>query len=515
MAKSIMLLCCDSCSPKLADGIKASLEAQGKRVAVLNPLAGCKDDVCGDSVCRCEALKLLAAGKRDDLIAVLVDRVEEAGRDADVVIVRPIAAQGALRDAYGLNIDLAKNIDACVIPAVCADDRSDDDVLADALLQQGLLAKDGIKVTVVASNCSADAAKLISTRSLTVVNPNDAKLDFDKIAPSSSITTPIKFMRGLHEKCRANKKTIVMPEGSVDRIIQAVADLREFDLVDIILLGKEDEIRAKAAEIGVTLDDTVRIIDPAKSPDMDDYVVTLYELRKAKGMDLDKARALMADKTYFATMMVYKGVADGMVSGATTSTADTIRPALQFIKTKPGIKTVSGVFLMCLSDRVYIYGDCAVIPNATTDQLRDVALASAETAEAFGISPKIAMLSYSTGTSGSGPDVDAVTEATAKVREAAPYLMVEGPIQYDAAVVPSVAKTKLPASPVAGQANVFVFPTLNAGNICYKAVQRSANAIAIGPLLQGLNKPVNDLSRGATVADIVNTVIVTAIQAQG
>ncbi|MBQ9395034.1 MAG: phosphate acetyltransferase, partial [Proteobacteria bacterium] len=224
---------------------------------------------------------------------------------------------------------------------------------------------------------------------------------------------------------------------------------------------------------------------------------------------------LMGDKTFFGTMMVYKGVADGMVSGATTSTADTIRPALQFIKTKPGIKTVSGVFLMSLADRVYIYGDCAVIPNATTDQLRDVAIASAATARAFGLDPKVAMLSYSTGTSGSGPDVDAVREATEKVREADPNLAVEGPIQYDAAVVPSVAKTKLPDSPVAGKANVFVFPTLNAGNIGYKAVQRSANAIAIGPLLQGLNKPVNDLSRGATVADIVNTVIVTAIQAQG
>ncbi len=508
-------MCCDSCSPKLADGIKASLESQGKRVAVLSPLAGCKEDACGNSFCKCEALKMIAAGKKDALISILVDRVEEAGKDADYVIIRPISDEGALRDAYGLNIALAKNVNACVIPAICAKDKTDDKVAAAAELNVNLLAQDGITVKVVASNCSDEAVKMIEAKGITVVRPDAAKLCACKIEASSDIMTPIKFMRSLHEKCRANKKTIVLPEGALDRIIKAAAELRALDLVNVVLLGDEAEIKAKAAEIGVELDASIKIVNPATSADIEDYANTLYELRKAKGMELDKARKLMGDKTFFGTMMVYKGVADGMVSGATTSTADTIRPALQFIKTKPGIKTVSGVFLMSLADRVYIYGDCAVIPNATTDQLRDVAIASAATAKAFGIDPKVAMLSYSTGTSGSGPDVDAVREATEKVREAAPELAVEGPIQYDAAVVPSVAKTKLPDSPVAGKANVFVFPNLNAGNIGYKAVQRSANAIAIGPLLQGLNKPVNDLSRGATVADIVNTVIVTAIQAQG
>ncbi len=510
-----MLMVCDSCAAKLADALKANFESQGKKVAVLAPLAGCKDDVCGASFCRCEATKMLADGKKDALLSILVDRVEETGKDADIVIVTPIVDGGAIRDAYGLNIALAKNIDAMVIPAVCAKDKSDDQVVEAANVTVKMFAQDGIKVSVIASGCSDDAAKKIEANGLTVVNPHDAKLCACKIAASTEVTTPVKFMRSLHDKCRANKKTIVLPEGALDRIIKAAAELRAQDLVNIILLGDEAEIKAKAAEIGVELDASIKIINPATSADIEDYANTLYELRKAKGMELDKARKLMADKTFFGSMMVYKGVADGMVSGATTSTADTIRPALQFIKTKPGIKTVSGVFLMCLADRVYIYGDCAVIPNATTDQLRDVAIASAATAKAFGIDPKIAMLSYSTGTSGSGPDVDAVREATEKVREAAPELAVEGPIQYDAAVVPSVAKTKLPDSPVAGKANVFVFPTLNAGNIGYKAVQRSANAIAIGPLLQGLNKPVNDLSRGATVADIVNTVIVTAIQAQG
>ena len=322
------------------------------------------------------------------------------------------------------------------------------------------------------------------------------------------------FMKQLHDKARANKRTIVLPEGSLDRIILAAVELRKLDLVHLVLLGDEAEIKAKAAELNVQLDADIKIVNPKTDANLEDYANTLFELRKAKGMTEEKAHELMKDKTFFGTMMVYKGVADGMVSGATTSTADTIRPALQFVKTKPGIKTVSGVFLMIFEDRVYVYGDCAVIPNPTTDQLCDVAVASAATAKAFGIDPKIAMLSYSTGTSGSGPDVDAVREATAKVREAAPDLLVEGPIQYDAAVSPEVAKTKLPDSPVAGHANVFVFPNLNAGNITYKAVQRSSGCVAIGPLLQGLKKPVNDLSRGATVNDIVNTVLVTAIQSQ-
>lgn len=515
MSKSILLMCCDSCAPKLSAGIKQDLEAQGKRVSVLVPLAGCEDEGSKDSFCRSEALKLIADGRKDELLSILADRVEAAGKDADVVIVTPVVEDFALRDAYGLNIALAKNIDACVIPAVCAKDKTDAAVADAADLSVRMFARDGLEIRVIASGCSDDAARLVASKGITVVHPNAARLDFDKIVPSSHIVTPVRFMRSLRAKCRANKKTIVLPEGALDRIILAAAELRALDLVHLILLGDAAEIHAKASELGVKLDSGVKIVNPATSPDIEDYADTLYELRKAKGLEREQAKKLMGDKTFFGTMMVYKGVADGLVSGATTSTADTIRPALQFIKTKPGIKTVSGVFLMSLADRVYIYGDCAVIPNATTDQLRDVAVASAATAKAFGIDPKIAMLSYSTGTSGSGPDVDAVREATEKVRQAAPDLAVEGPIQYDAAVEPSVAKTKLPDSPVAGKANVFVFPTLNAGNIAYKAVQRSANALAIGPLLQGLNKPVNDLSRGATVADIVNTVIVTAIQAQG
>lgn len=335
-----------------------------------------------------------------------------------------------------------------------------------------------------------------------------------KLAATRKVVTPRRFLRQLRDKARADKKTIVLPEGNVDRILRATEELRRHDIVDVTLIGDDREIRKYAAQIGVRLDDSVLIVDPHTDAQFDDYVRTLVELRKHKGLPEDIARDLMGDRTYFGTMMVYKGRADGMVSGSTTTTQATLRPAFEFVKTKPGIQHVSSVFFMCLPDRVLVYGDCAVIPNPTIEQLAEIALASADTAQAFGIEPRVAILSYSTGASGKGEDVDRVREATALVRERNPELKVEGPIQYDAAIDPIVARTKLPDSQVAGQANVFIFPDLNTGNNTYKAVQRSAGAIAIGPVLQGMRKPVNDLSRGATVTDIVNTVVVTAIQAQ-
>ncbi len=335
-----------------------------------------------------------------------------------------------------------------------------------------------------------------------------------KLAATRKVVTPRRFLRGLRDKARADKKTIVLPEGNVDRILKAAEALRRQDIVDVALIGDEGEVRKYAAQIGVSLDDSVVIVDPHTDKEFDDYVSTLLELRKHKGLPEDMARDLMNDRTYFGTMMVYKGRADGMVSGSTTTTQATLRPAFEFVKTKPGIQHVSSVFFMCLPDRVLVYGDCAVIPNPTVEQLAEIALASADTAQAFGIEPRVAMLSYSTGASGTGEDVERVREATALVRERNPELMIEGPIQYDAAIDPGVARTKLPDSQVAGKATVFIFPDLNTGNNTYKAVQRSSGAIAIGPVLQGMRKPVNDLSRGATVTDIVNTVIVTAIQAQ-
>lgn len=324
--------------------------------------------------------------------------------------------------------------------------------------------------------------------------------------------TPMMFELNLIERAKAHKMRIVLAEGEEPRILQATDILLRREVADIILLGNEDKINKLARELHLDVSKAT-IIDPTTSPKFEDYAATYAELRKAKGVTIERARDVMSDATYFATMMVKKDDADGMVSGAVNTTAHTIRPAFEFIKTKPGYSVVSSVFLMCLKDRVLVFGDCAVNPNPTSQQLAEIAVASADTAKVFGIEPRVAMLSYSTGTSGKGADVDVVVEATALAKEKAPQLSLEGPLQYDAAIDPTVAKTKLPNSKVAGKATVFIFPDLNTGNNTYKAVQRAAEAVAIGPVLQGLNKPVNDLSRGCTVPDIVSTVAITAIQA--
>ncbi len=329
----------------------------------------------------------------------------------------------------------------------------------------------------------------------------------------SGRVTPLMFEYDLIERARANRKHIVLPEGTDERILKASSLLRRRDVVDLTLLGVEEEVRRQASAVGVDLGD-IPIIDPATSPDRQRFAEVYVEARSHKGMVMDRAEEVMTDVSYFGTMMVHLGEADGMVSGAAHTTAHTIRPAFEFIKTRPGIDSVSSVFLMLLADRVLVYGDCAIIPNPTAEQLADIALSSAQTARTFGIDPVVAMLSYSTGGSGSGEDVDRVRKATELVIQRAPELPVEGPIQYDAAIDAGVGQKKLPDSEVAGHATVFVFPDLNTGNNTYKAVQRSAGAVAIGPVLQGLNKPVNDLSRGCLVPDVVNTVAITAIQAQ-
>jgi phosphate acetyltransferase len=323
------------------------------------------------------------------------------------------------------------------------------------------------------------------------------------------------FQYQIVKRAKSNKKHIVLPEGGDDRILMAADQLVKQDIVKITILGIKENIAAAAKRLNLNMDfDKIQIIDPATSNKYDSYVDALVELRKAKNLQKEMARDLMLDVSYFGTMMVYQGDADGMVSGAVHTTQHTIRPALQFVKTKPGVNTVSSVFFMCLPNRVSVFGDCAVNPNPTSEQLAEIAISSAETSIMFGIEPKIAMLSYSSGTSGEGEDVDKVRRATEIIREKRPDLKVEGPIQYDAAVDPSVGRQKLPNSQVAGQASVLIFPDLNTGNNTYKAVQRETGALAIGPMLQGLNKPVNDLSRGCTVDDIFNTVVITAIQAQ-
>ncbi len=330
----------------------------------------------------------------------------------------------------------------------------------------------------------------------------------------ATVLTPLMFEYGLMDRARANRKHIVLPEGDDDRILRAAATVLSRGIADLTILGEESEVRGRALELGIDIG-AAQVLSPFDAAHVDKFAHEYERLRAHKGVTYAQAADSVTDVSYFGTLMVHLGLADGMVSGAAHTTAHTIRPAFEIIKTKPGVSVVSSVFLMALADRVLVYGDCAVIPDPTATQLADIAVSSAATAQQFGIEPRVAMLSYSTGESGTGADVEKVREATALVRERAPELLVEGPIQYDAAADAAVAKAKMPGSDVAGRATVFVFPDLNTGNNTYKAVQRSAGAVAIGPVLQGLNKPINDLSRGALVDDIVNTIAITAIQAQG
>lgn len=325
--------------------------------------------------------------------------------------------------------------------------------------------------------------------------------------------TPIMFEHTLVEQAKSNRRHIVLPEGTEERILRAAEILLLRGIADLTLLGNVKEIEQKASSLGLSLKGAA-FLDPADPGRREEYAHTYYELRRHKGISEQMAFDLVADVAYFGTLMVHRAEADGLVSGAVHTTAHTLRPAFEIIGLKPGFSLASSIFFMCLPDRVFVFGDCAVNPEPTMEQLADIASSSAETARVFGIEPRVAMLSYSTGESGKGADVEKVRGATRRLRTLRPDLPVEGPIQYDAAVDPEVARVKLPGSPVAGRATVFIFPDLNNGNITYKAVQRSANAVAIGPVIQGLKLPVNDLSRGATVTDIVNTVAITAIQAQ-
>ncbi|MFD9222233.1 phosphate acetyltransferase [Streptomyces sp. NPDC002730] len=387
----------------------------------------------------------------------------------------------------------------------------------------------GTPVISVSGNSFPTAAELFSLEGkLNAATPRKAEtalglferhvdtadlLDRISVARSGRVT-PMMFEHDLLEQARAHRRRVVLPEGTVERVLRAADVLLRRDVCDLTLLGDTEVIRKKAADLGVDLA-SAQLIDPQTSELRQGFAERYAQLRAHKGVTVELAYDVVADVNYFGTLMVQEGLADGMVSGSVHSTAATIRPAFEIIKTKPDASIVSSVFFMCLADKVLVYGDCAVNPDPNAEQLADIAVQSAATAARFGVDPRIAMLSYSTGTSGSGADVDKVREATKLVRESRPDLRVEGPIQYDAAVAPSVAATKLPDSEVAGRATVLIFPDLNTGNNTYKAVQRSAGAVAVGPVLQGLRKPVNDLSRGALVSDIVNTVAITAIQSQG
>lgn len=371
------------------------------------------------------------------------------------------------------------------------------------------------KVHAISPKMTAEDAPKIATALGVFESGIDPRELAERIAlPRSPARTPMMFQYELLELAKARRRHIVLPEGDDERVLRAADILLRRDVVDLTILGDPSEVQARATARGLVLD-TAQILDPQASDLREVFAGIYHELRRHKGMTAELAMDAVVDPSYFGVLLVQTGAADGMVSGAAHTTADTIRPAFEIIRARPGVAVVSSVFFMCLADRVLVYGDCAVNPKPTAEQLADIAISSAQTADSFGVEPRVAMLSYSTGQSGAGAQVEMIREATALVRERSPELKVEGPIQYDAAVDAHVAQLKLPGSEVAGRATVFIFPDLDTGNVAYKAVQRSAGAVAIGPVLQGLRKPINDLSRGCLVPDIVNTVAITAIQAQG
>ena len=478
-------------------------------------------------------------GARPDIVAAYSEAVAATAPEAMVIVGTDHSAVND-PDSFSFNADVAADLASPVFLAVCAIDRTPEQVKATVDACTAIVTKACTTVLgVFVTGCPDDQADAVKAAvagdvpvwTVPAVEFSDASgaqaaaavfdehVSADEVlaaleAPFAAPVTPYAFQYSLLGKAKADKKTIVLPEGEEDRIIKAADYLLERDIVNLIIVGNKDAILARGRELGLNS------LEKASFQAMDDeevlapMVAKLCELRAKKGMTEEQARKTLTDASYFGTMLVVLGKADGLVSGSINSTANTVRPALQVIKTKPGQSLVSGSFLMCFKDHVAVFADCAINLNPNAEQLADIAIQSAETAKAFGIDPKVGMLSYSTLGSGKGPDVDLVEEATAIVKEKAPDLAVVGSIQFDAAWSPTVAATKAKGNDVAGHVNVFVFPNLCAGNIGYKAVQRSSGAIAVGPVLQGLNRPVNDLSRGALVQDIINTVALTAIEAQ-
>ena len=439
-----------------------------------------------------------------------VEAVRAAGDDALIAPARE--ASNRAFDHVAWNLNLAASTRAGVVLAFDPEGASAE-LLADEIAAARLRAEAAAAsvVAVVLTGGAPEVACDLPVLTLPLGEEAAAAL---RATAVPTAVTPLAFQADLIERARADRKRIVLPEPDDDRVLQAAAQVLAAGIADITFVGDADYVAKRAGELGIDLSaaQVVSVDDPAYR---ERYAEEFARLRAKKGVTLEQAREKVTDVSYFGTMMVHMGDADGMVSGAAHTTAHTIVPSFQIIKTAPGVSVVSSIFLMAMKDRVWAFGDCAVNPNPTSEQLADIAVTSARTAAQFGVTPRVAMLSYSTGTSGAGPDVDVVVEATRLAREKAPELAIEGPIQFDAAVDAAVASKKLPGSDVAGKATVFVFPSLEAGNIGYKAVQRSSGALAVGPVLQGLNKPVNDLSRGALVEDIVNTVALTAVQAQG
>ena len=451
-----------------------------------------------------------AALRPASALPAAVEAVRAAGDDALIAPARE--ASNRAFDHVAWNLNLAASTRAGVVLAFDAEGASAE-LLSEEIAAARLRAE-AAAASVVAVVLTGGAPALEADIPVLTLPLGDEAAATLRATAAPTAVTPLAFQADLIERARADRKRIVLPEPDDDRVLQAAAQVLAAGIADITFVGDADYVAKRAGELGLDLSaaQVVSVDDPAY---LERYAEEFARLRAKKGVTLEQAREKVTDVSYFGTMMVHMGDADGMVSGAAHTTAHTIVPSFQIIKTAPGVSVVSSIFLMAMKDRVWAFGDCAVNPNPTPEQLADIAVTSARTAAQFGVTPRVAMLSYSTGTSGSGPDVDVVVEATRLAREKAPELAIEGPIQFDAAVDAAVASKKLPGSDVAGKATVFVFPSLEAGNIGYKAVQRSSGALAVGPVLQGLNKPVNDLSRGALVEDIVNTVALTAVQAQG
>jgi len=487
-----------------------------------------------------EMLSFHQTGDIDGMYSAILEKYKQLEKKCDFILIEGSDYQSHLSTyEFGFNLDIANNLGCPILSIVTGLGKSISQITESVhIMKQVLFQKKCTQVGTIVNRVNKkvvgdikqvllsilpdnelsfvvpeDAEQITNPINLFKTNVNTEKLGERIKLVNSEVITPIMFEYVLFNRAKQNRKHIVLPEGNDDRVLKAADILLKRDVVDITILGNKEDIGRRAKELNVRIEDA-EVINPKLNSLLADYAEEYFKLRKHKGISLETATETMQDVSYFGTMMVHKGHADGMVSGAAHTTQHTIRPAFEFIKTKPGISIVSSSFFMCLEDRVLVYGDCAVNPNPDAEQLADIAISSAQTALMFNIEPRIAMLSYSTGISGKGPEVEKVRKATEIIRERRPDLKTEGPIQYDAAVDAAVAKTKMPNSEVAGKASVFIFPDLNTGNIAYKAVQRSANALAIGPVLQGLNKPVNDLSRGCLVADIVNTVVITAIQAQ-
>lgn len=439
-------------------------------------------------------------------------------------------------DLFRFDASVAADLASPVFLSVCAEGRDSKQILQTIEAQCASVSKEYTKVFgVFVTDCKEDLAKELKEDYAQSNNgtplwtlPSISESEFNKFSdyvkneeiisalqqPFAAPTTPYAFQYSLLGKAKANKKTIVLPEGEEDRILKAADYLLERDIVNLVIVGERESILARAQELGLKSLSKASFQSMSDEEILSKMISKLCELRAKKGMTEEQAREQLKDASYFGTMLVVLGLADGLVSGSVNSTANTVRPALQVIKTKPGSKLVSGAFIMCFKDHVAVFADCAINLNPDAQQLADIALQSAQTAKAFGLDPKVGMLSYSTLGSGKGPDVDLVEEATKIVKESDPDLKVVGSIQFDAAWSETVAASKAKGNDVAGHVNVFVFPDLCAGNIGYKAVQRSSGALAVGPILQGLNKPVNDLSRGALVQDIINTIAITALEAQ-